>query len=361
MKIKAKRKELANAVKTAAAYAPTRTILPILGNALFEAGEDGKISITCTDLVQKITVIEDAEIESAGKTTIPAKKLLSVLDALSGEDVELETDENYHTTITCGRSKIKLVGMDPKDFPETQNVAEEHILSIDAADMNRMIRNVQYAISSDDARKVLTGMNLEVAGSRIVAVGTDGKRCAVSQADFTVPFEKDFSRIIPANSLRFFQSVKTGKIDMVFDSETQLSAVAGNVAFRTKLIDGRYPQYQNVIPNAFMHTAEINSAEFLAKINLMGMVSAVTKLVFKDGALGFRSESTVDGSVDDAMDIVLKTDEETEMSFATPFLAEAVNSSGAEKFYFRFNGGKSPVKFDFGDGSFCVIMPMIKR
>ena len=368
MKIKANRKELAAALKTAAVCVQSRAMLPILNNALFEAA-DGKLKITCTNLEQRITATLDAVAAEPGKTTIPAKKLLSLLDALSPAEVALDCDmENFHTTLSGGASKIKLPGLNPQDFPDASEIERKNVVEMNTADLRSLIDRSQYAVSVNDARKVLQGMYFEASESRISGVGTDGKRCAVSQIDFMPPFEEGFSRILPLAAVSFLRNVKQDKITLAFDEGKRLVAETGSIVFESKLIEGNYPNWRVIVPKSFAYRVEIPTAEFLAKLNIALMIAAAESmyvdLTFRGNRLDFHVDSAANGSADDSLEIKTErvgTGDELALTLNPAMLAGAVKTCGEATFIVEFNDGVSPVNLDFGNGSFCVMMPIRKK
>ena len=369
MIFKVNRKNLASALKTVSACVQSRCVLPIINNALFEAGE-GKLKITCTNLVQRITVTIDADAPEQGTTTIPAKKLLSILDALAGNEVTLDCNtETFHTELSCGRSRIKLLGLNPKDFPNLAEINREYTVQMESAKLRNIIEHTQYAISVNEARKVMEGMLFDVSGNQIVGVAMDGKRCAVSQVDLASPVEQDFSRIIPADALSFLRNINQDKVYLVFDDGKHLVAFSGDIVFESKLIEGNYPNWRQVVPPAFNYKAEIPASDFLAKLNIMSMICAESgtfyvDLTFRENSLVFHADSASSGSADDMLEI--KTDgigakDELALTFNPLMLADAVKTCNDAAFRIEINNGQSPVKLDFGKGSFCVLMPIRKK
>ena len=134
MKFTAKTKDVANALKQAAYCLGSKAIVPILNNALFEASGDGFVTVTCTDLSQRITASFPAEVEIPETTTLPAKKLLSILNNLTSADITFDTKENHHTAIICGTTQIDICGLDVADFPDKTEVEPETSIDIETTE-----------------------------------------------------------------------------------------------------------------------------------------------------------------------------------------------------------------------------------
>ena len=368
MEIKAKRKELLAALKTANVCIDNRAVVPVLANAYFQANNN-QISITCTNLGHRITVTCPAEINGEGSTTIPAKKLLSVLDAMAGDTVSMNCDlENFHTLVKCGSSKVKFLGLSTKDFPENTPIADAAKInfSMDVSDLKSLIDNTSYAIGVNESRKILNGMLFEAQNNEITAVGTDGKRLAKASVSYVVPVEdamQKMQRVMPFSAINFLRSLKCEKVDIAFDTDGKKVEVnAGEVKYSSKLIEGVYPNYRQVIPTQFGYKAVINSETFLAKLNIISMIAGDDKyinLTFSEDSLTMYAESSTDGKAEDQMTI--HTDKVTEpltVTINSTMLTSAVKSCAGETFTVHFNNGISPLEFEFSSGCLGIIMPV---
>ena len=371
MKIQANRKELISALKTANACIDNRATFPVLANALIEV-TDKQIAITCSNLEHRITVKCPAEISGEGSTTIPAKKLLSVLDAMSGDIVSLDCDlETSHTLVKCGSSKVKFLGLSANDYPESNPIADKKKInfSMDMSDLKTLIDNTSYAIGVNESRKILNGMLFEAENNEINAVGTDGKRLAKASVGYVVPVEETaqkFQRIIPFNAISFLRTLKSEKVEIVFDADgKRMEATAGDVEYSSKLIEGSYPNYQQVIPTRFDYKATIERDTFLAKLNIISMIAGDDKyisLTFGQDTLIMVAENATSGKAEDQMPIELNyyNGEPLTVTINSMMLSSAVKASADEKFVICYNNSLSPLEFDFSAGCLGIIMPIRK-
>lgn len=368
MEIKAQRKQLLAALKTANVCIDNRAIVPVLANAHFEA-KNNEINITCTNLEHRITVKCPAEISGEGSTTIPAKKLLSVLDAMSGETVSLNCDlENFHTLVKCGSSKVKFLGLSTKDYPESNPIdaASKINFSLDVTDLKSLIDNTSYAIGVNESRKVLNGMLFEAENNEITAVGTDGKRLAKASVSYVVPVEdaiQKLQRVLPFSAINFLRTLKSEKVDVAFDVDgKKLEVNAGEIKYSSKLIEGAYPNYRAVIPQKFNHKAVINSETFLSKLNIISMIAGDDKyinLTFAENSLTMLAENATNGKAEDQMIITLDSAKEPlTITINSTMLTSAVKACAGEVFTIHFNDSVSPLKFEFNSGSIGIIMPV---
>ena len=186
MKFKTKRELLVKALSKVCNIIGNKTTLPILANVLLEA-EEGRLSLTATDLEIRIATSIEADVESAGKTTLPAKRLLGLVSKFKGAEVEFDTNEKFHTVINCGTANFMIMGLDPEDFPEETEFSARRSIKLKQNELSRMIDYISYAASLDDSRKVLQGILLSVKDGNFTAVATDGKRLALVKRFWKIP------------------------------------------------------------------------------------------------------------------------------------------------------------------------------
>ena len=183
MKIKISRETMLKALQRVGNIVNTRNTLPVLSNILFEAA-DGKLKLTGTDLEIRMETVVDAEVIEAGETTLPAKKMLTLVSKFRGEFIEIESGDNFHSTIKCGTASIMLLGLNPADYPKKDEVKFIRSFSMKQADMAVVIERIAYAASLEDSRKVLQGILFSVRDGKFTAVATDGKRLALCEKVF---------------------------------------------------------------------------------------------------------------------------------------------------------------------------------
>lgn len=363
MNFTADRKHLADALKTACACVARNAMLPLLNNALFEA-KDGKVTITCLNLEQRVSASFAADITTDGATTLPALKLLNLLGKLTGDSVTVSTDNSNKdvSEITCGTTYMKIAGIEPDDFPGKAETSPIVNFSIDTKDLVLLLAHGGYAVSADDARKVLTGVLFDISAVGINIVSTDGKRLAC--VDYYCPVEIGTAKqfIIPAAAVAMLNKFKGDKVNLAF-SEKYVDVKIGDIDFQSKLIPGAFPNYKAIIPSSMPEKVEINASEFLAKLSLVSaMVTAIDQTVaFSfDGEKLKMSAGGAEGIVTDSMSISTKTafTAPVLMNFNPAFVTAAVSACGEGTFTMSFKDGANPVIFEFGNNSKAVIMPI---
>lgn len=365
MKVSVKRDQLMQAMQKVINIIGNRSTLPVLANILLEA-QDNTLTLTSTDLEIRITNSIEATIEREGKTTIPAKKLAALVSRFLGDEVTLDCNENHHTKITCGTSEFKLLGLSDEDFPPPTEFPSTSHIKFKEVDFKKMLDKISYAVSLDDTRKVLHGILCSVKENTVTAVATDGKRLALVEK---VPEEftgEEGDTIIPlkaANEVKRILDNKDGIVHLEF-GDKQACFRTDKVCLTTKLIEGNYPNYRQVIPVSFNKTLDIPAPTLLAKLELVSLAlsddSSYVILTFDEGKLQLQASSTNVGEGSDYLDVDFN-EARIDISFNPSFLADPLKHCDADKIKVKLNDGYSPVALEADDGFLYVIMPMRNR
>ena len=387
MRISIKKDVLLKALQKVCNIIGSRTTLPILANVLIETGEDGKLTLTTTDLELRISTRVEADIQEAGSTTIPAKRLLGLVSKFKNEDVLIETNENHHSKITCGtaefmllietnenhHSKITcgtaefmLLGLDPRDFPAPVAFEPQRKLKLKQADFSRIIDRISYAASFDDARKFLHGILLSVKEGNLTAVATDGKRLAlVEKLLDEAPEGSDGDIIITIKAAAEAKRVMEKEGDIFIEiGNNQVIFRIGDTVITSKLIEGAYPQYRQVIPTAFSKQVELPCRAFVDALEIVSIPlfdsSAYVKLTFSANQLKFEANSINIGEGHETIPVEYGF-EDVSVSFNPQFLADPFKRLDVEKVTMKMNDAMSPIAIKSNDGFLYVIMPMRKN
>ena len=364
MKFVVDREKLQRALTHVSSIIGTRSMLPLLGNVLIKA-EDGMLTLTTTDLEMRITTSIEAEVETAGVTTLPARKLVSLVGSMTGSSVTFNVNAQDQAQVSCGTGRFRLLGLAASDFPEAADFEVVREIKLKEGDFKRMIGHVSYAACGDDSRKVLTGVLMSLRESNLTMVTTDGKRMAMQEL---VPDEVtggNGDAIIAIKTMSEVRRLLEGDRVMTLKlGEKQCSFVIGNFVLTAKLIEGNYPNYRQVIPQSFNCTVEIPTDALLAKIEAVSLVlsenSSFIVMDFEDNKLKLAASSTEVGDANDEIDVQY-TGEPFNVSFNPAFLADPLKATDAEMVKFKLNDSVNPVAIEAGEGFLYVIMPIRKK
>lgn len=254
MKVTVLQENLARGLGIVSRAVSPRSTLPVLANILI-ATDEGRLRLSATNLELGITAWIPAKIEEEGSTTIPSRTFSDLVNALPGDQVQLNLDGETQTlNVRSGASTNDIKGIDAQEFPPLTPPDMDGATQLNVVDFKEMIQQVAFAASSDEARPVLMGVLLTVTGDQIVLASADGFRLSVRKATLSAPVDEPINAIIPARALSELARISG-------DGGETISMVVpkgrGQVIFRVKdaelvsqLIDGTFPDYEQIIPRS---------------------------------------------------------------------------------------------------------------
>ncbi|THB65624.1 MAG: DNA polymerase III subunit beta [Gammaproteobacteria bacterium] len=251
MKFNIDRDELFAGLATLINVVEKKQTLPVLSNLFFEL-QNGVLTIIGTDLEVQIIykISENLEIEEEGKITIPARKLFDICrNSASGASINFSIN-GQKCDLKISDSKFSLSYLSADEFPAVFNVASENVVRLNSTSLNNVISKTVFAMAVQDVRYYLNGLYLEFCSNKIRAVATDGHRLALSDAYFTNSIENDFSLLVPRKGIIELQRLlsKDGKELVLEIGSNHIKVQLDNICFITKLIDGKFPDYEKAIP-----------------------------------------------------------------------------------------------------------------
>ncbi len=267
MKVSVLQENLAHGLSIVSRAVSPRSTLPVLGNILI-ATDEGRLRLSATNLELGITCWIGAKIEEEGSTTVPARTFTDLVSTLPPDRVMMDLSIRTQTMhVRCGTSNTDLKCIDAQEFPPMPVPDLDGGIHINVAEIKEMIQQVVFAASADEARPILTGVLLTVDGNQITLAAADGFRLSVRSAELPSPAERSLQAVIPARALSELARISTdGKetITMV------LPPRSGRVIFRAKdaelasqLIEGTFPDYQQIIPRSYQTRTVLSTASFL--------------------------------------------------------------------------------------------------
>ena len=236
-----------------------RQTLPILGNVLLKSS-GGDITLTATDLEIEMVARVTADVKDDFQTTIPARKLLDICKALPDlSAINFSIDEN-RVSLTSARSRFTLASLPAKDFPGLDEIEVQQSFSIPQNKLKSLFDKTSFAMAQQDVRYYLNGILMEITPGKIKLVATDGHRLALSEVELDIGVDADKQIIIPRKAvLELSRLLESGDSEAnCVLSQNHLRVETGSLLFTTKLIDGKFPDYQRVIPVDGNKTMEVN-------------------------------------------------------------------------------------------------------
>ena len=364
MKFTVNREKLQKALQRVGSIIGSRSMFPVLGNVLIQA-EENLLTLTTTDLEIRISTTLEAAVEVPGVSTAPARKLASLVACFVGSDVLFDIDEKDHIKLKCGTSHFTLLGLAAADFPAAEGFEAKREIRIKEGEFKKMVASIAYAVSADDSRKVLTGVLLSARESTVTLVATDGKRLAMQENTPESITGGDGDAIVPLKAAQEVRRLLDGDEPLTIRlGDKQCSFIGGGFELTTKLIEGNYPNYRQVVPASFSRTVEVPASVFLGKIETVSLVlsdsSSFIILRFEDNQLKLQASSTEVGEGSDMVEVAFEG-EPFEVSFNPAFLADPLRNCDAETVRMKLNDPLNPVAIEGDEGFLYVIMPIRKK
>ncbi len=267
MKVTVLQENIARGLGIVSRAVSPRSTLPVLANIMI-ATDEGRLRLSATNLEMGITCWIAARIEDEGSTTVPARTFADLINALPGDQVALTLDASTQTlNVRSGTSTNDIKGIDAQEFPPMPVPDMEGAVQLNVVDFREMIHQVAFSASTDEARPVLMGVLVIVEGDRITMAAADGFRLSVRTATLSTPAPQPINIIVPARALNELARIAS-------DGEESISMVVpkgrGQVVFRVKdaelvsqLIDGTFPDYQQIIPRSYKSRTLVSTASLL--------------------------------------------------------------------------------------------------
>jgi DNA polymerase-3 subunit beta len=360
MQFSVSKSALVQALALASRCIEKRSTIPILTNLKLSAAEEF-LTITGTDLDTAVCVRIAADVKEPGVATIPGAKLYSYIRLLPEGAVKFKLDPaNQWTTVTAGKSRTKIAGMNPENFPETPAVPDP-ILSIPAAAFMALVNRTKLAISAEQSRFTLNGALLDCADGQLRMVATDGHRVAYAQQPSG---GEKVNCIVPMGAIKNLASLVEGVEQLSFSmDENHLFFRAGQAAMICRKMTGNFPDYNRVLPAELPKIVKINRADLSGALSRV-MQFADTRyhairLKLQDGGIEIFSSSVESGESAEVVECEY-SGAEVEVGFNATYLVEFLSVLDCEAVTLHLNDGKAAGELRAaGDDNYrYVVMPM---
>lgn len=252
--------------------------LPILNNVQFESNK-GKLIMTATDLEISINTWIGADVKSEGKITVPAKQLSEFVNSLPSEKVDVElVNQSFNISSTNNSASFNTMSAD--DFPSIVKAdGTKPLLKISTELLRKSVDRVAFAAATDDIKPVLTGILLEVDGETISFVGTDGLRLSRQVIKLDSNTEKNINILVPVKALLELSHIVTEVGDeetvevYLIEDRNQILFRYGDVDLVSRLIDGQFPEYRQIIPTGYKTSCKINKDDFVNSLKVTNIIA----------------------------------------------------------------------------------------
>src|SRR6266487_3905025 len=342
--------QLLNGLQAVQNVVSTRTTLPILSNVLMRA-EGDRLEFTATDLDVTIVCGVEAKVAKAGASTVPVKKLFGIARELNGTEIDMEVDDKNVCSLRCGPSFYKINGLSADEFPPLPQFKEDKKVTLPQETVKSMLRKTSFAISTDEARYVLNGIFFSLENHMMTLVATDGRRLAKVDEEVDVS-EKSYGKfIIPAKAVNELNRLlqEKGEVEMKY-SENQAAFTSKDekgfsVLIISKLIEGNYPNYQQVIPLEVKERVTLPRDEFLHALRRAEIMTSEkansVKLTFGKNNLAITANAPEVGEAKESIAINYKG-KEIAVAFNPKYLIDPLNALPEDEVFIELIDELSP-------------------
>ncbi|MBI4691246.1 MAG: DNA polymerase III subunit beta [Nitrospirae bacterium] len=365
MKLSVSKEELQEKLSNIQNIVEKRNTMPVLSHFLLDAGKKASY-ILATDLETAIKEPLQITVEKEGKLCIPARKMLEIVREVDGE-ITMESEDGQWLKVSSGMSKFKLACLPAGEFPAWPGMENVEEMQIDIKNLVEMIEKSLYAAGESDTRYTLNGLLFHVRqnSDSMTVVGTDGHRLASINRKIDTPLKEEKKVIVPrkaAAEVRKFLDRDMDKLTVVIGKNHVMFKIE-DVQFLTRLIEGTYPNYEQVIPPNNEKKISINRDEFIKALRRVSVMSREKSNAIKadiaDGSLAFSASNPDLGEAKDEVKIEYNGEPLT-LGFNAKYLIDALSAMNKEKVVFELQDSLSPtlLKEEGDDDYKCVIMPV---
>jgi DNA polymerase III subunit beta len=336
--------------------------LPILGNILLETSGEDQLKIVGTDLEVGITTSVPVKVQKEGSITVPAKKIQEIIRELPEGDVEILVAKNNAVNIRAGKAYFKIMGLTKEDYPKLPEWSAKEGIELEQAMVKEGLTLTSFAISYDETRYVLNGVLLSVKGNKIRFVATDGRRLAFIEKEIENKSHREFEMIVPVKAVQeLIKMLNWDGTMQIIPSQNQAVFNLGETFLVSRLIEGHFPNYEQVIPKEEKTMSSANREELLQAIRRTALLtspdSPAVKMDFVKGKILISSRSPNLGEAKEEL-VADVSGDEIAIGFNPHYLIDVLKSLDIENISISMSDPDKPGLLRGKDGYLYVVMPM---
>jgi DNA polymerase-3 subunit beta len=360
MKFKVEKNILISGIQTVQNVIITKSSLPILSNILIETQEDG-LRLTATDLDIGITCLIPVNIQEAGAVTVPAKRFSDIIKELPGSSISVTTKKNNQVNIETDLCQFKIMGLAREEFPKLPEFKDKEVFKLEQSVLKEMLNLTSFSVSIDETRYILNGILFKVNKNGLILVATDGKRLAVVEKKLNYSVSQEISIIIPIKTIHELNRnlKEEGELSIVLGSNQALFDLGG-VVIISRLIEGEFPDYKQVIPPTTENKLRVRREDLLLAVKRAALLStpdyqAVKLEIFKNKLVVSKSTPDVGESREEL--VVAYQGKELAIGFNPNYLIDVLKNLGEESIDIELSDSEKPGVIRI-DGYTYIVLPM---
>ena len=363
MKLSAARDVLLKPLQAVIGVVERRQTMPILSNVLLVA-KDNELSVTATDLEVELVAQVEVEVESGGEITVSGRKLLDICRALpEGSNVDISVS-GEKVIVRSGRSKFSLATLPAAEFPTVEDIKAGQTIAVEQESLGRLIEKTHFSMAQQDVRYYLNGMLLETGGNYLRAVATDGHRLALCQVGLDAAKLDEQQVIVPRKGVLELQRLMSGDGSLNIElGPNHIRIQLEGIRFTSKLIDGRFPEYDRVIPKESSNELTADREAFKASLQRTAILSNEKyrgiRLIIRDSGVVMQAHNPEQEEAEEELEVQY-SGEDIEIGFNVNYLLDALGAVDGDTVTLSVLDGNSSclIRQPGNDDSKFVVMPM---
>lgn len=369
MKFLVKKEDVFNGIRLVANVAAMKSLQPVLANILIETVDDNAVKLTATDFDLTISTTVDAKVENSGKITLPAKKLNDIVSRLSDKLItfELNTDTNS-MNITCDNTRFDIIGISANEFPnvmENISISEDTAINIDLKPFVKAMRQASFAAANFEANNLLSGVVCDISEEIIEMASTDGNRLARVREKINNIEHKTSQLIIPSKTTTEFMKMSALIDDesvKIYTDKTKLVIKTEKSMMISRIMEGQYPKYNQLIPKESPKTAIVNKNKLISaleRVSIMVNEKSFIKFEFTENKLTLKADSPDAGASEESIEIEYNSEDLT-IAFNYKYVIDGLKNMDTDEVKIGLNTNLSATVFmpNSEEDYISLIMPV---
>ncbi len=360
MKVQIEKDILLEGIQKVQNIITTKSTLPILSNILLET-QQNNLKLTATDLDIGISCVIPLEAQEQGIITVPAKRFSDIIKELPTKTVNITTKKNNLIIIETESCQFKIMGLAPEDFPKLPEFKDVEVINLEQATLKEILNLTSFAVSLDETRYILNGILFKIHQNNLTLVATDGKRLAVVERALKQNIDKDIQIIIPLKAIQELNRnlQEEGELSLLLGQNQALFDLKG-VVIISRLIEGEFPDYQQVIPPVSENKIRIPREQFLWAVRRAALLStpdyqAVKLETFKNKLVVSKSTPDI-GESREELSVEYKG-KEMAIGFNPAYLIDVLKNLKEESIEFEITDSEKPGVIRI-NGYIYIVLPM---
>ena len=362
MKLRAARDVLLKPLQAVIGVVERRQTMPILSNVLLVA-RDGELAVTATDLEVELVANTAVNVESGGEITVSGRKLLDICRALpEGADIDISVS-GEKLVVKSGRSKFSLATLPAAEFPTVEDIKAGQTIHVEQAVLGRLIEKTHFSMAQQDVRYYLNGMLLETGAEHLRAVATDGHRLALCQAELGERLDEQ-QVIVPRKGVLELQRLLSGEGEVDIElGPNHVRIQLDGIRFTSKLIDGRFPEYERVIPKESSNELTADRQALKGALQRTAILSNEKyrgiRLIIRDSGVVMQAHNPEQEEAEEELEVEY-SGEDIEIGFNVNYLLDALGAVESETVTLSVLDSNSSclIRQPGSNDSKFVVMPM---